>query len=59
MVDVSMDLITGLPRLGGYDVVLVVVDKLSTYAHFMPLSHPYTTLQAAQTYLDNVLKLHG
>lgn len=57
--DISMDFITGLPKSAGYDVIFVVVDRLSKYSHFMALSHPYSAIQVAQLYLDNVLKLHG
>lgn len=58
-VDVSMDFITGLPKSSGYEVIFVVVDRLSKYGHFIPLPHPYSALQVAQAYLDNVFKLHG
>lgn len=37
----------------------MVVDKLRKYAHFMALSHPFTSLQVSQNYLDHVFKLHG
>jgi len=37
----------------------VVVDKLSKYAHFMAVSHPYSGKSVAQSYLDDVFKLHG
>ena len=57
--DVYMDFIEDLPKSGGKDVIMVVVDRLSKYSHFIPLSHPFTTLQVAQVYLDNVYKLHG
>lgn len=58
-IDVSMDFITGLPKSEGKDVILVVVDRLSKYAHFVALSHPYSAVTVAQAYLDNVFKLHG
>lgn len=35
-------------------MILVVVDRLSKYAHFMPLAHPYTTMDVAQVFLDSL-----
>lgn len=55
---VCLDFIEGLPKFGNSNVILVVIDKFSKYAHFVPLSRPYTTLQVAQAYFKNIYKLH-
>jgi len=54
-----MDFIEGLPKSFGKEVIFVVVDRFSKYAHFAALSHPYTALDVAQAYLDHVFKLRG
>lgn len=54
-----MDFIEGLPNSGGKQVIWVIMDRLSKYVHFIPLSHPYTTKDLAQLFLDNNFKLHG
>lgn len=56
---ISMDLIEGLPSSQGKNVILVVVDRFSKYAHLVPLSHPYTAPTVARVFFDNILKLHG
>ncbi|GJX39159.1 retrotransposable element Tf2, partial [Tanacetum coccineum] len=43
----------------GKTMIMVVVDRLSKYAHFMALEHPFTTSTISQVFLDNVYKLHG
>ena len=45
--DVSMDFIEALPKVGVKSVILTVVDRLSMYAHFIPLGHSYTTESVA------------
>jgi hypothetical protein len=54
-----MDFIEGLPKSNGYDVILVVVDRLTKYAHFVAIKHPYTTADIAQVFMDRIVKLHG
>ncbi|KAL3514113.1 hypothetical protein ACH5RR_026830 [Cinchona calisaya] len=56
--DISMDFIDSLPNSAGKTAIFVAVYRLNKAAHFMGLAHPYTAQSIAQTYLDNVFKLH-
>ncbi len=56
---VSMDFIESLPRSEGKDIILVVVDKFTKYAHFLSLAHPYTASDVAKLFFDSIYKLHG
>ena len=57
--DISMDFIDKLPKFTGKDTIMVVIDRLSKYAHFITLSHPYSAVTVAQAFMDNIYKLHG
>ena len=57
--NISMDFTKGLSKSQGKEVLWVVVDQLSKYAHFIALSHPYSVEDVAQAYLDNIFKLYG
>ena len=54
-----MSFVEGLPKSQGKEVIWMVIDKLSKYAHFTALAHPYTAEMVAQSFLDNTYKLHG
>jgi hypothetical protein len=55
----TMDFIEALSKSEGKDTILVVVDKLVKYAHFIAMSHPFTTSKVVHLFIDNVFKLHG
>ena len=57
--DISMDFIVGVPNLGNKLVIMVVVDRLSKYAHFFALQHPFTASIVAQLFMDHVFNIHG
>ncbi|GAU47333.1 hypothetical protein TSUD_101210 [Trifolium subterraneum] len=57
--DITMDFITGLPLSFGYTTIMVVVDRLTKYAHFIPTKTDYSSKSVAEAFMDNIVKLHG
>ena len=57
--DISMDFIEGLPSSNGYTAIMVVVDRLKKYAHFVALKHSFTTVIIAKEFVANVVRLHS
>ena len=55
----TMDFIEGLRRVEGCSTILVVVDHLSKYAHFMSLKHPYSAQTVAAIFVKEIVRLHG
>ena len=58
--DITMDFVTALPRTSaGHDMVWVVVNRLTKCAHFIPLKTGFTMEKLAQTYVEEIVRLHG
>jgi len=57
--DISMDFIEGLHKAHEKNVILVVVDRLTKYTHFLALSHTFTTKEDAEVFIKEIVKLHG
>ena len=58
--EVSLDYITGLPRTkDGHDVILVIVDRLSKWAYFIPTVITANAKETARLFMEHVLSRHG
>ena len=57
---VTMDFITGLPRTCKlHDSIMVVVDKLTKSAHFIPLKTTHKAADVVDIFIKEVARLHG
>ena len=54
-----MDFIGGLPKLKGYDVIYIVVDRLSKYSHFIAMKHPFNAKVVAEVFVKEIVCIHG
>lgn len=56
---ISMDFIETLPTSGGFNAVLVIVDRLTKQAIFIPTYNTCTSADLAQLFLTHVFAKHG
>jgi hypothetical protein len=55
-----MDFIVGLPNTSQrHDSIWVIVDRLTKTTHFLPVHTTYNAKKYAETYLDQIVHLHG
>ena len=55
-----MDFVSVLPRTSsGYDVIWVIVDRLTKIVHFLPVKKTYSTDRLARLYVNQIVCLHG
>jgi len=59
LAEVSMDFMIYLPKSEGESDIMVVVYRLTKYAHFCALSHPFNASIDATTFMETIKKLHG
>ena len=56
---VTTDFIVKLPSSGGFDAIMVVVDKNTKLAHFILTTETINSNETAMLYLHHVWKHHG
>ena len=58
-VHITADFIVKLPLSRGYDSILVVYDRLTKMAYFIPMTEKMSAEGLAVLFWDHVWKLHG
>ncbi|GKB49849.1 putative reverse transcriptase domain-containing protein, partial [Tanacetum coccineum] len=57
---IAIDFVTKLPRTSsGIDIIWVIVDRLTKYAHFLPMREDYKMERLARLYLNEIVARHG
>ncbi|GKE56739.1 putative reverse transcriptase domain-containing protein [Tanacetum coccineum] len=57
---VTIDFITKLPRSSsGYDMIWVIIDKLTKSAHFLAIREDYKMDKLERLYIDEIVARHG
>jgi hypothetical protein len=54
-----MDFVEGLLVSENKDIILVVVDRFTKYAHFISMKHPINVNSVTKASTEHIFKLHG
>lgn len=54
-----MDFVEGLPKSEGYNAIMVVVDRLSKYSHFIGLKHLFSAKDIVAIFVKEIVRLLG
>ena len=55
-----MDFVVGFPLTSSrHNAILVVVDKLTKSAHFIPVRDTYDVTDVARVFINEIVRLHG
>jgi len=54
-----MDFITDLPKCEGNDAILIVIDRLTKMAHFLPCTKEIDGRQFSELFMREIFRLHG
>ncbi|GJX44865.1 putative reverse transcriptase domain-containing protein [Tanacetum coccineum] len=57
---IAMDFVTKLPKTSsGHDTIWVIMDRLTKFAHFLPMREDYKMDRLARLYLNEIVARHG
>ena len=57
---ITIDFVVGLPSTqASYDVIRVVMDRLTKSAHFLAIRNNFSLDKLAKLYISEIVKLHG
>ncbi|CAL2246655.1 unnamed protein product [Prunus armeniaca] len=57
---ITMDFVLKLPHTSrGHDGISLIVDRLTKFAHFLPIKETYSLVKLAKLFMDEIVRLHG